>query len=172
MATAADPADDEATAGQSLDSASGSNPPRSGDELVANAGSGEQDTTAVAAAYPQSHYGLGTSWSQVSGNLIWYNRSVQVGGTLWAYDGSCAAVVYTGYDGHGVQVARQQRGYICGSSLGHGFTLDASSVVGGIRKILIDQWVADNTSGSGAFLAARITCVRENSAGVPQCTPP
>jgi hypothetical protein len=171
MVTAADPADDHATTGGSPGNASSSDPSGVNDEVVADSGTGEQDTTAVPAAYPQSGYGQATFLSQISGNLIWYNRSVRVGGTLWAYDGHCAAVVYTGYDGHGVQVARQQRGYICSSTLGHGFTLDASSVVGGIRKILIDQWGADNTSGSGAFLAGRITCVCEDSAGVPKCTP-
>lgn len=106
------------------------------------------------------------------GNLIWYNRSVQVGATLYGPAAPyCDAVVYTAYDQYGNQVARQARPgdgtYICGGSLGHGFMLDASTVVGGIRRVVIDIWMLD-TSTARSFLYHEAICYR----GDQYCTYP
>ena len=117
------------------------------------------------AAYPTSTYDTGAGGSFIYGDLIWYNRSVRVGGTVGDDDGvaPCAAVVYTGYDGSGRAIARAARPgddkYTCGS-LGHGFTLDASSVSGGIRWVEIDLWL------SNGILAASIECWRVDA---PSC---
>lgn len=127
-------------------------------------------TGTASAASNQSRYAENTGWVSVDGNLIWYNRSVQVGGTLSVQASDCGAVVYTGYDGSNNIVARQQRGYICGpASLGHGFTLDASTVYGGIRTVLIDIWDANDSYGSGAKLRGRIQCDRNYNNTGPFC---
>ena len=132
---------------------------------MALAGTATQAHASTSSAYDVSAGNPGF----VQGNLIWYNRSVQVGGTLISYQ-ACDAVVYTGYDGGGNQVARQQRGYICGGQLGHGFTLDASTVVGGIQTVLVDIYVANDSAGDGAYLAGRETCDRDyNNTGYPFC---
>ena len=103
------------------------------------------------AAYPHSSYNVADyPRGHVGGNFIWYNRSVQVGGTVFAAGDVCSAVVYTAYDNGNHVVARQVRPadnvYTC-DSLGHGFTLDAADVVGGIHKIVVDLWEYDLDSG-------------------------
>jgi hypothetical protein len=106
------------------------------------------------AAYPRTGYSAGDNYSgAVYGNFIWYNRSVQVGGTLYAplLTEYGTAVVYSAYSSSGKMVARAARPgdgvYLYGGSLGHGFTLDASSVVGGIRHIDVTIWVRNPTTG-------------------------
>jgi hypothetical protein len=107
-----------------------------------------------AMAYPRTGYSAGDSSSGlVSGNFIWYNRSVQVGGTLYAplLTEWGTAVVYSAYSSSGKMVARAARPgdgvYLYSGKLGHGFTLDASSVVGGIRHIDVTIWVRNPATG-------------------------
>ena len=103
------------------------------------------------AAYPKTSYNVEDTRNAdpgTAGNFIWYNRSVRVGGTVVASaDGRvCAAVVFTGKDGNGRVVARATRpgdnSYTCSAFPGfsYGFTLDASTVAGGIRTIEVDVW--------------------------------
>ncbi|MEU3902123.1 hypothetical protein [Streptomyces sp. NPDC045251] len=104
--------------------------------------------SAVAADYPNSTYGISRDpFGGVSGNFIWYNRSVQVGGTL-SSNGGCVSVVYTAYDRNGDYVTRAARPgdneYMCSGSKGHGFTLDAGDVYGGIRYVRVTMWCKDS----------------------------
>jgi hypothetical protein len=109
------------------------------------------------ASYPSTGYGVGDCTGAgtgcVIGNFIWYNRSVQVGGTLWAgIDGETGdAVVYTAYSGSGKILARAVRPgdgqYLYAGKLGHGFTLDASTVAGGIQKVEVAIWNHNRFTG-------------------------
>jgi hypothetical protein len=138
-------------------------------------------TTAAAASYPRTPYALqDVGGDSVSGHFVWYNRSVGVGGTLYSVS-SCVAVVYTGYSlpggdtGGGRILARQTRpgdkDYLCSGSLGHGFTLDASSVTGGIQSVEVNLWVADNASGGGAYITASEICDRTLNGDPGICYP-
>lgn len=94
------------------------------------------------------------SFNTADGRFIWQNRSVRVGTTLFHDAGSyCMALVFTAYDARGRQVARAARPggtrYYCGDVRGYGFTLNASHVVGGIRKIVVDLWEDDFPSRHG-----------------------
>jgi hypothetical protein len=98
------------------------------------------------AADPSTTFFVGNVGA-AEGDFIWYNRSVRVGGGVTAAPTGdpCAAVVFTAYDGSGRQVDRAARPgdnlYNCSPDrYGYGFTLDASDVVGGIRKIRVDLW--------------------------------
>ncbi|GAA3782403.1 hypothetical protein GCM10022225_83460 [Plantactinospora mayteni] len=111
------------------------------------------------AAYPRTFFGAYDNYTKAEGTFVWYNRSVQVGGGVWGApaQGECAAVVFTAYDQHDRQVARAARPgdnvYQCGGDrYGYGFTLDASNVVGGIRKIEINLYTWIRNSGL-VFLA-------------------
>jgi hypothetical protein len=121
--------------------------------LVASVGGATMLYAAPAqAAYPKTSYNVEDTRDAdpgAAGDFIWYNRSVRVGGTVVASadNGSvCAAVVFTGRDGGGNIVARAARpgdnSYTCSAFPGfsYGFTLDASTVVGGIRTIEVDLW--------------------------------
>lgn len=108
---------------------------------------------AQAATYPSTEWYV-SNYAYGYGHFIWYNRSVQVGGSVFA-DGTgdpCAAVVLTAYDQYKKQVARAARPgdneYSCDTgAAGFGFTLDASDVVGGIRSIEVDLWEWDFRTG-------------------------
>jgi hypothetical protein len=110
-----------------------------------------------AGAYPRTSYFVGncTGFNEgcVEGHFIWYNQSVQVGGTLYA-PGDAAlgnAVVYTAYSGSGTMIARAARPgdgvYLYGGKLGHGFTLDPNVVAGGIETIDVTIWFRNRSTG-------------------------
>ncbi|WP_203863102.1 hypothetical protein [Plantactinospora mayteni] len=111
-------------------------------------------STPAHAASVQTWFDIGTG-TQSSGNFIWHNRSVQVGGGVTgssSYLGDrswwCASVVFTAYDMNNRQVARAARPgdnqYNCTVyRYGFGFMLDASNVLGGIRHIRVDLWEWD-----------------------------
>ncbi|MFB4290067.1 hypothetical protein ACBI99_20670 [Nonomuraea sp. ATR24] len=93
-------------------------------------------TAARAADYPQTRYDVQYGNSYVKGNLIWYNRSVRVGGELRAASG-CRDVVYTAYVNDTI-VSREVRS-ACNGTVGHGFTLEAD-VRGGATAVFVDLW--------------------------------
>lgn len=95
--------------------------------------------------------GSGPGYTDASGNFVWLNRSVQVGGGITVV-GWCSALVFTGYDGQGIQRARATRPkdneYYCpGGRHGFEFVLDPGNVVGGIQTIRIDLWKRDPATG-------------------------
>jgi hypothetical protein len=125
---------------------------------------------ASATTYPSSGYDLYDSITRAEawGSFIWYNRSVQVGGHVAAPPSgyySCAAVVFLAYDSNDHLVTRAARPgdskYVCDTDFNpgtytqfdYGFTLDASNVAGGIRKIKVELWEATSSGGGNANLA-------------------
>jgi Kef-type K+ transport system membrane component KefB len=108
----------------------------------------------AAKAYPRSSFSVGSSSDgRTAGNFVWYNRSVQVGGTLYPSTSSTilgAAVVFTVYHNSTVmsRAARPCDGcyrFHSQGSLGFGFTMSAN-VAGGATKIVVDIWLKGSTS--------------------------
>ncbi|MDF5756620.1 hypothetical protein [Spongiactinospora sp. TRM90649] len=95
--------------------------------------------TAQSHGYPQTAYNVQYGNSYVKGNLIWYNRSVQVGGELRAASG-CRDVVYTVYPpaGNNTILSREERS-ACNGTVGHGFTMSAN-VPGGAGRVYVDLY--------------------------------
>lgn len=76
---------------------------------------------------------------------------------MWGWPGGliCGAVVFSAYDQHGTRVARAARpattctnAPAAAMATASRLTLDASSVVGGIRRIKIDLWEWDQKNGA------------------------
>ncbi|MEU6715069.1 hypothetical protein ABZ897_26695 [Nonomuraea sp. NPDC046802] len=91
-------------------------------------------TPVSAAANPKTSYTVRHGKSYVTGSLIWYNRSIQVGGTLRA-DRGCRTAVYTVWAGRR-QIDRETRS-ACGRTARHGFKLSAN-VRGGASQVVVD----------------------------------
>ena len=94
---------------------------------------------AVAAAYPETHYSLSYGGGEytLKGNLIWYNRSVQVGASLKAPEGNCAIVVYTFL--HNFDPVAQASRTACADTVGHGFSRQYD-YPGGITQVDIELY--------------------------------
>jgi hypothetical protein len=108
----------------------------------------------AAKAYPRSSFSVGsTSDGKATGHFVWYNRSVQIGGTLYPSASSTIlgdAVVFTVYHNNTVltRAARPCDGcyrFHSQGSLGFGFTMGAN-VAGGATKIVVDVWYKGSTS--------------------------
>ncbi|MET9956529.1 hypothetical protein ABZ135_33955 [Streptomyces sp. NPDC006339] len=104
-------------------------------------------------AYPETAYNVQYGNSYVKGNLIWYNRSVQVGGQLRAASG-CRDVVYTAYAGDVIK-DREVRS-TCNDTVGHGFTLSAD-VAGGATAVYVDLY--ENGTLRNWAICTRSGCV-------------
>ncbi|MEU6715792.1 hypothetical protein ABZ897_30370 [Nonomuraea sp. NPDC046802] len=91
---------------------------------------------ADAVAYPRTYYSVQYGNSYVKGNLIWYNQSIEVGGSLRAASG-CRSAVYTVYGGSTI-LSRATR-TVCEDTVGHGFTLPAK-VRGGATEVVVDLY--------------------------------
>ncbi|WP_328769611.1 hypothetical protein [Streptomyces sp. NBC_00286] len=90
----------------------------------------------AADAYPETSYYVSNRYNEVvSGNLVWYNQSVRVGGKLTVPTG-CASVKYSTWTEGGRKLDEQVR-EVCNGSRGHGFTLDAD-VAGGAHHVWVD----------------------------------
>ena len=122
--------------------------------VIALVGAGVIVTTSTAKAYPSSSFSVGSSSDgRATGHFVWYNRSVQVGGTLYPSASSTIlgdAVVFTVYHNSTVltHVARPCDGcyrFRSDGSLGFGFTMGAN-VAGGATKIVVDLWLKGSTS--------------------------
>ncbi|MER0243645.1 hypothetical protein AAHZ94_16825 [Streptomyces sp. HSW2009] len=87
-------------------------------------------------ADPKTPYNVQYGNSYVKGNLIWYNRSVQVGGQLRAASG-CRDAVYTAFSGDVIK-DREVRS-TCNGTVGHGFTLTVD-VAGGATRVDVDLY--------------------------------
>jgi hypothetical protein len=121
--------------------------------LVALAlGAGLLAAAPAQASFPKTAFHAGSTDIHADGHFIWENRSVQVGGSVTGDGTLGASVVFTAFDGSGHVVARAARpgdNKYTGGVFSYGFTLDASSVVGGIRSIEVDLW---GKSGTNVFL--------------------
>jgi hypothetical protein len=69
---------------------------------------------------------------------------------------NATATVYTAYDSGGTQKARYSTDYKCGST-NISTTLDGSSIVGGLDKVIVDLYVSGGRVG-------RKTCLRSTNA--------
>jgi hypothetical protein len=108
----------------------------------------------AAKAYPRSSFSVGSSSTgKVAGNFVWYNRSVQIGGTLspgTSSPNTGVAVVFNVYHNNTLltRAARPCDGcyrFPNQGSLGFGFTMGAN-VAGGATKIVVDLWMKGNVS--------------------------
>ncbi|MGC0416911.1 hypothetical protein [Embleya sp. AB8] len=115
-----------------------------------------QPPTQAALAYPKTHWEVGAhglGCTSAGGDFIWDTRSVQVSGALAGAAGDvCQAVIFTAYDQDDRVIAGATRpgpgNYYCGVTRhGFGFTLDASSVPGGIRYVVVDLWERNARTG-------------------------
>ena len=122
---------------------------------------------APAQAFPRTPWHIvdSASLNGAQGNFIWQNRSVRVAARLEHVSPTfCMAVVFTAYDRSNHQVARVARPgdgvhhYLCGfAARSYGFTLNASHVFGGIRKIVVDLW---QRRGARVSHTDRVICGR------------
>jgi hypothetical protein len=111
---------------------------------------------AVAAAYPETHYSLSYGGGEytLKGNLIWYNRSVQVGASLKAGEGNCATAQYTFvHNNSAVSVVSRSA---CAETVGHGFSRQYD-YPGGITEVDIALF---QSNGSGSSLVDTSICDR------------
>lgn len=113
---------------------------------------------AVAAAYPQTHYSLSYGGGEytLKGNLIWYNRSVQVGASLRAPEGNCSTAEYIFY--HNWDIVGQASRTACADTVGHGFTRQYD-YPGGITQV--DIALYQSNSSSGQVLVDSALCDRD-----------
>lgn len=105
---------------------------------------------AQAASYPETPFRVHEGSQFVDGNLIWYNRSVRVGGNLYSLSG-CTTVTYKTMTSQGGVMDSESR-TVCNGSTGHGFTLDAN-VAGGAHHVRITLFHAG--------IPTHVTCTRK-----------
>ncbi|MFC4015424.1 hypothetical protein ACFOY2_49995 [Nonomuraea purpurea] len=97
-------------------------------------------STANAAAAPSTAFRMSSYGDTlVSGNVVWHNRTVQIGARISAPSG-CARVRYT-FSGDGVLLPSNETRQACDGSKGHGFDKTINRV-GGVQSVIavLDMW--------------------------------
>jgi hypothetical protein len=94
-------------------------------------------STADAAVNPRTHYSLSYGGGEytLKGNIIWYNRTVQVGASLKATEANCAMARYRFY--HGSKLVSDTKRVACSGTKGHGYRRTYNQR-GGITRVAID----------------------------------
>ncbi|MEV1178766.1 hypothetical protein [Nonomuraea sp. NPDC049784] len=112
---------------------------------------------AGAASNPRTHYSLsyGTGEYTLKGNIIWYNRTVQIGASLKANEDNCAKARYKFW--HGRRLVGQAERVVCSGTKGHGFRRQYDQR-GGITEVTVDL-LQQNGRRAWTYLTGT-TCTR------------
>lgn len=115
-------------------------------------GSTPQPTATPTSTYPHVPFAVSSTYGKTSGTIIFYNRSVQISGTVSAYQASdCARVDFYVYASYGKLLLSSAQsptnsqvsgGYTC-TSFSFSFTLSAN-VAGGASFVTIDLYFSKN----------------------------
>ncbi|MET7337139.1 hypothetical protein [Nonomuraea sp. NPDC005650] len=111
---------------------------------------------ANAAVNPRTHYSLsyGRGEYTLKGNIIWYNRTVQLGASLKANEDNCAKARYKFW--HGRTLVGQAERVVCSRTGGHGFRRQYDRR-GGITEVTVD--LLQKNSGRWTYLTGT-SCTR------------
>ncbi|MER6951804.1 hypothetical protein ABT294_48095 [Nonomuraea sp. NPDC000554] len=98
-----------------------------------------------AATNPRTHYSLsyGTGEYTLKGNLIWYDRTVQVGASLKATEDNCAMAEYRFF--HGSSQVGEAKRVSCSRTKGHGFRRQYDQP-GGVTRVAVSLYQSNKNS--------------------------